>query len=155
LTGQPGSFTTNGYKRSSGFELESTAHPGSWLVIAAYSFNTGDKRVGFPGQSLMNAARNSGSAWATWTSRDGQLRGVTIGGGASATGVRVANLFETLEIPAYVRVDGLLQYERAKWAVQLNVKNLTNRRYYETDAVQGLLLPGRPFSPEFTFRLKL
>jgi hypothetical protein len=56
---------------------------------------------------------------------------------------------------SYARVDGLVRYERAKWNVQLNLKNLTSRRYYDTDAVQGLLLPGSPFSPELTFRLKL
>ena len=70
-------------------------------------------------------------------------------------GERVANLFETLAIPSYARVDGLVRYERAKWNVQLNLKNLASERYYETDAVQGLLLPGAPFSPEVTFRLTL
>jgi len=103
----------------------------------------------------MNAARNSASAWATWTRRPGRLRGLTLGGGLFAVGERVANLFETLEIPSYARVDGLVRYERAKWNVQLNLKNLTSRRYYDTDAVQGLLLPGSPLSPELTFRLKL
>jgi iron complex outermembrane recepter protein len=150
-----GQFTNDGFKRSNGFELESTAHPGSWSVMAAYTFNTGDKQIGFPGQSLMNAARNSGSAWATWTRRDGNLRGVTLGGGVFAVGSRVANLFETLTIPSYARIDGLVRYERVKWNVQINLKNLTGERYYETDAVQGLLMPGAPFSPELTFRLKL
>jgi iron complex outermembrane receptor protein len=154
-TRQLGRFTSDGFKRSHGFEVESTAHPGSWSLIAAYTFNDGNKRIGFPGQSLMNAARNSASAWSTWTRRDGSLRGLTLGGGVFAVGERVANLFETLEIPSYARIDGLVRYERAKWNVQLNLKNLTSRHYYDTDAVQGLLLPGAPFSPELTFRLKL
>ena len=154
-TRQLGRFTYDGFKRSNGFEVESTAHPGSWSVTASYTFNDGNKRIGFPGPSLMNAARNSASAWATWTRRPGRLRGLTLGGGLFAVGERVANLFETLEIPSYARVDGLVRYERAKWNVQLNLKNLTSRRYYDTDAVQGLLLPGSPFSPELTFHLKL
>jgi len=154
-TGRLGQFANDGFKRSNGFEVESTAHPGSWSVIGAYTFNDGDKRIGFPGQSLMNAARNSGSMWATWTRREGSIRGLTLGGGAFAVGERVANLFETLEIPPYTRVDGLVRYERTKWNLQLNLKNLTGERYYETDAVQGLLMPGAPFSPELTFRLKL
>jgi len=154
-TGRLGQFTNDGFKRSNGFEVESTAHPGSWSLMAAYTFNTGDKQIGFPGQSLMNAARHSGSVWATWTRRDGSLRGVTLGGGLFAVGSRVANLFETLEIPSYARIDGLVRYERAKWSLQVNLKNLTGERYYETDAVQGLLMPGAPFSPELTFRLKL
>jgi len=154
-TGRLGQFSNDGFKRSNGFELESRAHPGSWSLMAAYTFNSGDKRIGFPGQSLMNAARNSGSAWMTWTRRQGNLHGVTLGGGLFAVGERVANLFETLEIPAYARVDGLVRYERAKWNLQLNLKNLTGERYYETDAVQGLVMPGAPFSPELTFRLKL
>ena len=152
---QLGRFTYDGFKRSNGFEVESTAHPGAWSLMAAYTFNDGRKQIGFPGHSLMNAARNSASAWATWTRRTGRLRGVTLGGGAFAVGERVANLFETLDIPAYARFDGLIRYERAKWNVQLNLKNLTSQHYYDTDAVQGLLLPGAPFSPEVTFRLEL
>ena len=154
-TRQPGRFTYDGFKRSNGFEVESTAHPGAWSLIAAYTFNDGRKQIGFPGHSLMNAARNSGSAWATWTRTAGTFQGLTAGGGVFAVGERVANLFGTLEIPSYVRLDGLVRYERAKWNVQLNLKNLSSERYYETDAVQGLLLPGAPFSPELTFRIKL
>jgi len=154
-TGRIGQFSNDGFKRSNGFEVESTAHPRSWSLIAAYTFNSGNKRIGFPGQSLMNAARNSGSVWATWTRRDGNTRGLTFGGGVFAVGERVANLFETIEIPSYARIDGLVRYERAKWNLQLNLKNVTGERYYETDAVQGLLMPGAPFSPELTFRLKL
>jgi iron complex outermembrane receptor protein len=154
-TGRLGQFSNAGFKRSHGFEVESTAHPGSWSLIASYTFNSGDKQIGFPGQSLMNAARNSGSAWTTWTRRGGNFRGLTLGGGLFAVGPRVANLFETLEIPSYARVDGLVRYERVKWSLQVNLKNLTGERYYETDAVQGLLMPGAPFSPELTFRLKL
>ena len=154
-TRQPGRFVYDGFKRSNGFEVESTAHPGSWSVIAAYTFNDGHKQIGFPGRSLMNAPRHSASTWATWTRRNGPLSGLTLGGGVFAVGDRVANLFETLSIPSYTRLDGLVRYEHGKWDVQLNLKNLTSERYYETDAVQGLLLPGAPFSPELTFRIKL
>src|SRR5262245_17445833 len=152
--GRPGSVTFDGYKRSSGVEMETTAHPGRVSIIGSYTFNTGDKRVGFPGQSLMNAARHSGSAWGTWTMRDGRLRGLALGGGAFAVGRRVANLLDSLVIPAYVRVDGYASYDRQRWALQLNLKNVASERYYETDAVQGLLLPGAPFCPELTFRVR-
>jgi iron complex outermembrane receptor protein len=150
-----GSVTYDGFKKSSGFEAEATAHPGRLSVRASYTFNTGDKRVGFPGTSLMNAARHSGSAWVTWAERDGMLRGLTFGAGVFTAGERVANLFDTLRIPGYARVDALLSYDRTKWGLQLNLKNITSERYYDTDAVQDLLLPGSPFSPELTFRIKL
>jgi iron complex outermembrane receptor protein len=150
-----GSVTYDGFKRSAGFEAEATAHPGRLSMRASYTFNTGDKRVGFPGTSLMNAARHSGSAWATWTGRDGMLQGVTFGAGVFTAGERVANLLDSLRIPKYARVDALLSYNRTKWSLQLNLKNITSARYYDTDAVQGLLLPGAPFSPELTFRVKL
>jgi iron complex outermembrane receptor protein len=150
-----GSVTYDGFKKSSGFEAEATAHPGRLAVRGSYTFNTGDKRVGFPGTSLMNAARHSGSVWATWAEREGRLRGLTWGAGVFTAGDRVANLFDSLRIPGYARVDALLGYDREKWSLQLNLKNITSERYYDTDAVQGLLLPGAPFSPELTFRVKL
>jgi len=153
-TAQFGVVTYDGFKKSSGVEVETTSHTGPLTVLASYTFNDGDKRVGFPGQSLMNAPRHSGSTWATWTARTGRLQGLTIGGGAFLVGERVANLFDSLHIPSYARLDALASYERTRWTVQLNLKNITSERYYETDAVQGLLLPGSPFNPEVTFRLK-
>ena len=150
-----GSVTYDGFKKSTGFETEATTHAGHLALRAAYTFNTGDKRVGFPGTSLMNAARHSGSAWATWSARDGRLRGVTVGVGVFTAGERVANLFDSLRIPAYMRVDAVLGYERPKWGLQVNLKNVGSERYYDTDAVQGLLIPAAPFSPEIRFRVKL
>jgi iron complex outermembrane receptor protein len=150
-----GTVTYDGFKKSAGFEAEVTAHPGRLSVRGAYTFNTGDKQVGFPGTSLMNAARHSGSAWATWVERDGRLRGLTFGGGVFASGERVANLFDSLLIPRYARVDALVGYDRGRWGLQMNLKNLTGERYYDTDAVQGLLVPAAPFSPEVTFRVRL
>lgn len=150
-----GSVSYDGFKKSSGFETEATTRAGRLALRSAYTFNTGDKRVGFPGTSLMNAARHSGSTWATWTERGGKLQGVTVGAGVFAAGKRVANLFDSLQIPAYARVDAFLGYERAKWGLQVNLKNVWSERYYDTDAVQGLLVPGAPFSPEVTLRVKL
>jgi iron complex outermembrane receptor protein len=153
-TGQFGTVTYDGFKKSSGVEVETTSHTGPLTVRTSYTFNEGDKRVGFPGQSLMNAPRHSGATWATWSARTGRWQGLTIGGGAFLVGERVANLFDSLEIPAYARMDALAGYERARWAVQLNLKNVTSERYFETDAVQGLLLPGSPRHAEVTFRVK-
>ena len=153
-TAQFGTVSYDGYKRSSGVEAETTAHAGPLTLLASYTFTDGDKRVGFPGQSLMNAARHSGSTWATWSTRTGRLQGLTLGAGVFLVGERVANLFDSLEIPAYARVDMLASYDRPRWAVQLNLKNITSERYYETDAVQGLLLPGAPFVPEVALRVK-
>jgi iron complex outermembrane receptor protein len=152
--GRIGSVTYDGFKRSKGVEIETTAQPGPLSLIAAYTFDTGDKRVGFPGRSLMNAPRHSGSTWATWTAREGRWRGAAIGGGLFLSGERTANLFDSLTIPAYARVDALVRYERARWTAQLNLKNVSSERYFETDAVQGLQLPAAPFSPELTFRVR-
>jgi hypothetical protein len=73
----------------------------------------------------------------------------------SRVGEPVADFFDTLTIPAHhARFDRFVRYDRAKWALQLNLKNLASERYYETDAVQGWLLPAAPFSPEVTVRVK-
>lgn len=34
-------------------------------------------------------------------------------------------------LPGYARVDAMLAYEKAKWAVRLNVKNLLDKEYYD------------------------
>ena len=34
-------------------------------------------------------------------------------------------------MPGYTRVDAMLAYEQAKWAVRLNVKNVLDKTYYD------------------------
>jgi catecholate siderophore receptor len=64
-----------------------------------------------------------------------------VGGGLEAVGRRYANAQNTIEVPSYVRWDGLLAYEQRRYAVRLNLYNLFNQRYWEGIYV-GHVVPG-------------
>ncbi|MGZ8270843.1 MAG: TonB-dependent receptor [Methylophilus sp.] len=107
----------------------------------------------FEGQRARNTPTATFNLWTTYNLTSAWK----IGGGVEAKGERYAyvpsstnadSLFATGSFkpntaPGYARVDAMLAYEQAKWAVRLNVKNLLDKVHY--DAVYdngGLVVPG-------------
>jgi len=86
---------------------------------------------------------------------DGQL---TIGGGLRHTGRRTINStsFGIAQAYAdrYTTVDAVIRYDsKSFWSAQLNVKNLTDERYYEIAQFLGGR-PGEPLNATFTITAK-
>jgi len=137
------SFT--GFKKSKGAELDVNAQiqPG-WRVTATYGYNLGRQKVGFPGTQLLNSPRNSASLWSVYQLPGGRLQAMSFGAGAFYVGERTISLIGNLQLPAYVRADAMIAYRLSHWTLQLNIKNLTNRKYYETDAEQSMIIPASP-----------
>eukprot|EP01034_Spumella_vulgaris_P043655 gene43654-54233_t len=70
--------------------------------------------------------RNSAFAWVM---KDlGQ--GLRLGGGVNHVGERFTSLTNLVTLPAYTTVDAALQYTLGQWDLDVNVKNLANRKYY-------------------------
>ena len=126
-----------GEQKSRGVELDLTGEllPG-WKIIANYAYtdayvsqdNTipiGDRIAGIPD--------NSASLWTTYELQKGDLRGLGFGFGLVYQSEREAQLPNTLSLPSFVRVDTALTYRRKNLKIGLNVKNLFNTRYYNTD----------------------
>lgn len=108
----------------------------------------------YAGQRARNTPRYTFNLWSTYR-LDANWR---LGGGVEAKGDRLAfnpsnsnpaNVptlngdYHPNTVPSYYRVDAMLSYEQPRWAVKLNVKNLTDKLYY--DAVYdngGFTLPG-------------
>jgi outer membrane receptor protein involved in Fe transport len=147
--------TYSGYRRSEGAEFDMVAQlmPG-WNVTTSYGFNQGFLRIGFPSDRLLGAPRHSGSTWSVYDIQRGRLKGVSAGLGAYYVGERNGNLFASFNLPAYTRTDAMLAYSKPHWRLQVNLKNLTNIKYYDTDAVQGLVFPGSPLNIEGALRFR-
>ena len=108
----------------------------------------------YTGQRARNTPRYTYNLWTTYK-LDGNWK---VGGGIEAKGNRYgynpsgAGAIPTLPggtefhpntAPAYVRLDGMVSYEQKKYAVRLNIQNLSNRVYY--DAIYdngGFTVPG-------------
>ena len=149
-----GEVVYSGFRRSSGAELDVTSQliPG-WSVTASYGYNLGFVKSAFPTNKLLGAPKHSGNLWTVYEFSKGRFKGWSAGFGISYTGIRNGNQFASFNLPADTRADAMLAYRRPRWSLQLNVKNLTDARYFETDAIQGLIYPGSPVAAEIAFRL--
>jgi outer membrane receptor protein involved in Fe transport len=152
--GQPGGVVYSGFRRSEGAELDITAQllPG-WSIASSYGYNLGFVKSAFPTNKLLGAPKHSGNVWTVYEFSRSRFKGWSAGVGASYTGIRNGNQFASFNLPAYTRADAMLAYRRQRWSLQLNVKNLTNTRYFDTDAIQGLVYPGSPTSAEGAIRV--
>lgn len=62
---------------------------------------------------------------------------------STSTGTFNDGTFNPNTLPGYARLDAMVAYEQAKWAVRLNIKNLLDKKYY--DALYdngGFSIPG-------------
>jgi catecholate siderophore receptor len=93
------------------------------------------------GKQLPGIAKQSASIWTTYKVSD-----FTIGGGAFYNDKVYSNPGNTGYVPSYVRWDAMAKYEINKnLDLQLNVQNLTDKRYFSTTYFRhyAVVAPGR------------
>ncbi|AYC19914.1 Ferrichrome-iron receptor [Dickeya dianthicola] len=80
--------------------------------------------------------RHSASTWGSYSFQNGPLKGVTLGTGVRYVGSTYGDNAEGFNVPAYTLYDAMARYELGSLAsqlkgttVQLNVNNLTDKRY--------------------------
>jgi iron complex outermembrane receptor protein len=140
-----------GRSRSRGVEIEAPAIISPrWRVIANYTYlDTQVLEDSFvtPGVQLVNAPEHSASLWTTYD-LSGPLKGASIGLGAQHIGQRAANTDNSIELPAYTRVDINVAYDFnagfGPLRAQLNVLNLLDEFYYDSGGAFIPMYPGAP-----------
>jgi iron complex outermembrane recepter protein len=147
-----------------GVEMDMTARPQSWLhIIFAESLLDGSSPVlglgSVSGSGIsINAPRHSGSLWVAVEPKGAGLKGLRFGAGLVHASVRRINPSQAtvagFDLPQFARYDAMIGYGRARVIVQLNVKNLTGGRYYETDGIFGSVFPAAPRVAELGLRLR-
>ncbi len=134
-------------QESRGFETDLIWQPNEkWKFLANYGYTDvvfSNSNTGTPkGNTVPGVPRNSGRLWANYAF-DGQFKGWNAGAGvylASSQFVDNANLYKT---PGYYTVDAKLSYETANYTASINVKNLTNEKYFVPYAwFGGQVAPG-------------
>ena len=155
-----------GTQRTNGFELTASGRlPGRWDVSAGYAYLDGrtTKSLATTSSSQLPVVavpalgkvpsltpRNSASVWVM---KDlGQ--GLRLGGGVSHVGERFTSLTNLVTLPAYTTFDAALQVALGEWDLDVNVKNLTNRKHYVSahGSNDNLILPGSPRAVQVTLR---
>lgn len=145
-----------GEQRSRGIELDVTGELArGWDVILASSYIdaevTRDNRFAV-GSKLPGAPEWSASLWTKY-GFNGALDGLTVGGGIYYVDERQAALPNNAWVlPDYVRVDGLVAYDLGPVGLQLNLRNITDRRIYDLTGTTILPQEPRAFSLRATYR---
>ncbi|GAA6623176.1 hypothetical protein NUACC26_090010 [Scytonema sp. NUACC26] len=97
---------------------------------------------------MANVAPNTASLWTTYELQEGNLKGLGFGLGVFFADDRPGYSYEPPEfkLPSYTRVDAAVSYKRDNWKIGLNVRNLFDKKYYETHQGSDIVYPGAPFT---------
>ncbi|MBB5019220.1 catecholate siderophore receptor [Chitinivorax tropicus] len=79
------------------------------------------------GKEAANTPRYTIGGWTTYALG----MGWKVGGGFDAKGKRYTGVTNTTELPAYVRWDAMVAYDKRDYSIQLNATNLLDKKYYE------------------------
>ncbi len=107
--------------------------------------------VPLQGKFAQLTPRSSGNLWLTYQLPK-QLR---LGFGAFARTKSFTSTNNLVTLPGYARFDASLSWRSERhYEVALNLKNITNRRYFETSNGDNGILPGAPINGSVTLRYR-
>ncbi|WP_245291651.1 TonB-dependent receptor [Methylosinus sp. R-45379] len=151
-----------GKARSQGFEIDLTGRiDDNWSVIANYTHDdvrtlvgtatdpvsAYTRQVAVSGGILPGSPRNYGNLWVKYDA-DGDLRGLSVAGGVSASSDQLGDTANSFVLPSYSIFNGMIAYrtkiEGFNVTAQLNVKNIGDRTYYPSAASRYLIQTGTP-----------
>ncbi|WP_424363132.1 TonB-dependent siderophore receptor [Methylocystis parvus] len=121
-------------------------------VIGSYTFDsvkiTNDNNNGNVGKWYNGAAPNVGNIWAKWDTAPGLPEGFEFGGGVYAMDKRYGSNDNAWYMPGYVKFDTMAAYRTPiaghEVVFRFNIKNLTDRRYFERSDNYGFAYYGAP-----------
>ncbi|NDJ17450.1 TonB-dependent siderophore receptor [Myxacorys almedinensis] len=150
----PGFSIQTGEQRSRGVELSVQGEilPG-WNIIAGYAYTnaeiTRDNTLTV-GNLLNNVPENSFNLWTSYEIQQGPWQGFGVGAGLFFVGERQGDLINSFQLPSYLRTDAAIFYNRNRFRVGLNFRNLFNIDYFETSFSRLRVFPGEPFTVQGT-----
>ncbi|MCX7068014.1 MAG: TonB-dependent receptor [Methylococcales bacterium] len=155
-TPDPTDSKSTGRQRSQGVEMDITGQITDALsVIGSYAYT--DARVthdngGYQGKRLSNVPENAGSLWVKYDfSHYKPLNGFSMGLGGVVAGQRQGNIDNTFQLPGYVRMDMFAAYsfkvQKSKVTAQFNIRNLLDKRYYESTDPESNVSPALGVAP--------
>ncbi|MUL37322.1 TonB-dependent siderophore receptor [Gloeocapsopsis sp. AAB1 = 1H9] len=150
----PGFQIQTGEQNSRGIELSLVGEifPG-WNLIAGYAYTNAritQDNTFEPGNQLPNTPENSFNLWTTYEIQEGDLQGLGFGFGLFFVGDRAGDLANTYDVPSYLRTDAAIFYNRDRFRVALNFRNLFDVEYFEYAVNSTRVNYGQPFTVQGT-----
>jgi catecholate siderophore receptor len=152
----PNVFLLSGKRHTTGVEFEIAGRISkAWEIFSSYSAQRGNIDIASGQQANsqdkipVNTPNYTASIWSTYRIDDRWK----VGGGLEKVGLRYASTANTNALPAYSRLDAMLEYKFDPYAVQLNIKNLANKDYYE-GVYAGHVVPGSKRAVQLAMNVK-
>lgn len=133
---------TVGSVRSQGFELTTSGQiTPAFNITASYTFTDATVRNDprLSGKNFVNVPKDKGSVFGTYEVKQGGLKGVALGAGATASSRIAVDTANSAFLPGYLTMDAMLRF-RARtpggliYRLQINASNLLDRTYYPYSA---------------------
>lgn len=150
-----------GEQRTRGLELTLGGEVAKgWQVTAGYAYlnaritksiaRTGT--VALQGKQPALTPKHSGNLWLMHDLGNN----FSVGGGANFASKRYVGTTNTTSLAGYTTYDAAVMYKVQSYDIALNLKNLTDKRYFVSghDATDHLNVPGAPRSAELTVRYR-
>lgn len=123
-----------GEVRSRGVEFEGKVNlDQNWKMLGSYSYTDLDITKDLDPTVIDNSPylipNSTASLWLDYTVTDGELEGLSIGGGVRYQGKSWADEANTLRVPSATLFDAGIRYEKKGWGAALNVTNLFDKEY--------------------------
>lgn len=124
----------------------------AWKLHAGYANLdariTRDTTAAPAGRHVGLVPRRQASVWTTYD----LAGGVGVGGGIVQQSRVFTSFTNQVQLPSFVRVDGLLYYRLGRYRLALNAENLLNAKYYPTANGDNNISPGAPRSAQVSLR---
>ena len=154
----PGVYQLSGDIRVRGFQATAAGRiTRQWQVFGGYTFLDADivrasALDGTTGKTPANTPRNSASIWTSYNLTAEWI----VGTGVAYMSDRFTSNTNAVKVPDYLRWDAMVAYQQPKYAIQLNVFNLTNRLNYDAliPSDKGRSVPGTNLQAMLTFTYK-
>ncbi|PZM16297.1 TonB-dependent siderophore receptor [Rhizobium tubonense] len=154
----PGTFLQEqlGEVRSRGVEFEGKINlDQNWRLLGSYSYTdldvTKDLDASLIGNSPYLVPNSTASLWLDYAMTDGNLEGLSVGGGMRYQGPSWADAANTLRVPSATLFDAAIRYEKKGWGASLNVSNIFDKEY--VSGCQGASGCGYGEARSFTLKL--
>jgi iron complex outermembrane receptor protein len=149
---KPNFLTALGEVRSKGYETDIVGSiTPMWTITANYASNdtkvSKDPRAAELGSRFPNAPRDQA---AIWTRYEIPRTHFALAGGATHVGRR--DTFDSAILPKYTIYDAAAYYDLGRYKLQVNVKNLTNERYFAGGYMTYQLFSGAPRTVQTSIR---
>ncbi|MFT4096755.1 MAG: TonB-dependent siderophore receptor [Rhodoblastus sp.] len=135
-------------QRSHGYEADVVWQPTSaWKILASYGYTNAvysDSKLAPAGNKLPGVPSHSGRVWVDYAF-DGQLKGLSLGGGVYASSGQYVDNFNLYKTQSYFTIDSKLAYDAGNWTAAIHAKNITGQRYFVPyNWFGGQVAPGAP-----------